>query len=324
MSILVTGGAGFIGSHFIERLLSGALPSAAAEPIICLDDYNDYYDPAIKRANVAAFEHSPRVVMVEQSFCDAPAMTDLFQRHQVKYVVHLGAYAGVRTSVDRPLVYEHNNVTGTLVLLETARRAGGVQRFVLVSSSTVYGGDAPAPFQEDGPLGVPISPYGATKRAAELLGLTYHALHHLPVVIVRPFSVYGPRVRPDLAIAIFAQAIEEGRSLPLYGDGTIRRDFTHVRDICDGLLAALERDGAIGQAFNLGHSEPHEVRHVIALLEQLLERKAVVEYFPERPGDMPITYADLSKARRLLGYQPKVPLEEGLREYVDWMHAQPR
>lgn len=320
MSILITGGAGFIGSHLIERLLAGALPQFAKRPIVCLDNYNDYYDPAVKRANVAAFAGHPRVQMVEQSFCDAAAMLELFQRQGVEYVVHLGAYAGVRTSVDQPLVYEHNNVTGTLALLEAARHTG-VRRFLLVSSSTVYGREAEAPFREDEPLGVPMSPYGATKRAAEVLGLTWCGLYGLPVVILRPFSVYGPRVRPDLAIAIFARAIEEGRRLPVYGDGTIRRDFTHVRDICDGLMAALTRDGVVGQAFNLGHSQPHEVREVIALLERLLERKANIDFLPERPGDMPITHADLSKANRLLGYEPQVPFEEGLREYVAWMRS---
>src|SRR5690606_33116253 len=195
MSILVTGGAGFIGSHLIELLLA-----QSDEPLVCLDNFNDYYDPALKRKNVESFQNNPRVTMVEGDFCETEAMRMLFAQQAFSHVVHLGAYAGVRPSIARPLVYQKANVEGTLVLLEAARKYP-VRRFLLVSSSTVYGNNAPAPFREDGPLGVPLSPYGATKRAAELLGQTYHLLHQVPVVCLRPFSVYGPRLRPDLALS---------------------------------------------------------------------------------------------------------------------------
>jgi UDP-glucuronate 4-epimerase len=312
MSILITGGAGFVGSHLIERLLR-----ESNEHIVCIDNFNDYYDPALKRANVAGFKNHPRVTLLEQSFCDQSATRRVFAEHQIERVVHLGAYAGVRPSVARPLVYEENNVRGTLVLLEAAREFP-VKRFLLISSSTVYGRGAGVPFDEDQPLGVPLSPYGATKRAAELLGLTYVDLHQVPVVCLRPFSVYGPRLRPDLAMTIFTESILTGRALPLFGDGSIRRDFTHVDDINSGLIAALTADSAVGQAINLGHSEPIEIREVISLLEKALGRKANIERRPPVPEDMPITYANLAKAERILGYKPKMPFAAGVAQFVEW------
>jgi UDP-glucuronate 4-epimerase len=316
MSILVTGGAGFVGSHFIEYLCAHG-----ARHIVCLDNFNDYYAPATKRRNVAGFAGDPRVEVVEQDFCDLEAMIALFAAHRFRCVVHLGAYAGVRYSIDHPVLYERNNVHGTVCLLEAARRHR-VERFLLVSSSTVYGKDAPAPFVEDAPLGIPLSPYGATKRAAELMGLTYWNLHQVPVVCLRPFSVYGPRLRPDLALAIFCRAIAHGDKLPLFGDGSVCRDFTHVSDICAGLYAALSADDVLGEAINLGHHEPIPIREVIRALEEALGRPAQIDYQPAKPGEMPITNADLRKAARLLAYRPKVDFAAGLREYVAWFRTQ--
>lgn len=312
MNILVTGGAGFIGSRLIERLLRHEHAR-----ITCLDNYNDYYSPRLKRENVQAFVDDARVHMVEGSFTDAGAMRSLFQSQQFEYVVHLGGYAGVRYSVENPFPYEQHNVGGTLALLEAARHVP-VRRFLLASSSTVYGRNAAAPFQEDAHLGTPLSPYGASKRAAELMGLTYLDLFRVPVVCIRPFSIYGPRLRPDLALTIFAQAILDGRPLPLFGDGSIRRDFTYVDDFCDGLEAALTADGVVGEAINLGHDEPVSVRDVIAVLERALGRRATIERLPERPGEMPVTHADLTKARRLLGYAPTTGFEEGVARFCAW------
>ena len=312
MTILITGGAGFIGSHLIERLLR-----ESQHAIVCLDNFNDYYDPRLKRENITGFARNPRVTIVEQSFCNPHAMLDLFKQHRFQQVIHLGAYAGVRPSVQNPLIYQENNVRGTLVLLEAAR-AYPAERFVFSSSSTVYGRGAAVPFNEDQPLGVPMSPYGATKRAAEILGLTYLDLHGVPFTSVRPFSVYGPRLRPDLAMTIFTAAIATGKRLPLFGDGSIRRDFTHVQDICDGIIAAMTADGIVGQMINLGHSEPIEVRKLIALIEEAVGRPAKIERLPETPGDMPVTYADLTKARQLLGYSPKFPITDGVKEFVAW------
>lgn len=316
MAILVTGGAGFIGSHFVERLLAGG-----HDRVVVVDNFNDYYDPALKRRNVAGFARDKRVAIVEQDFCDAPAMERLFAAQGIEQVMHLGAYAGVRYSVERPLVYQRANVQGTLSLLEAARLRP-VKRFVLASSSTVYGKNAQAPFVEDAPLGIPLSPYGATKRAAELLGLTYWQLYGVPVVCVRPFSVYGPRLRPDLALTIFSQAIATGQRIPLFGDGSICRDFTHVSDICDGLSAALARDNVLGEAINLGHSQPIPIRDVISELETAFGRRAEIDYQPEKPGEMPITNADLTKASRLLSYSPQVDFAAGIREFVDWFRRE--
>lgn len=322
MAILVTGGAGFIGSHFIERALG-----ERTEPIVCLDNFNDFYDPAIKRRNVSSLADDPRVTLIEGDFCEAEAMRRLFAQHRFTHVVHLGAYAGVRASVANPFVYQRVNVGGSLVLLEAARQYP-VERLVLVSSSTVYGYPAQAPFVEDAPPGRPLNPYGASKRAMEAFAMTYYQLHQVPVVCLRPFSVYGPRLRPDLALSIWTDAILQGKPLPLFGDGTIRRDFTHVSDICTGLLAALEKVEAVGEAINLGHDQPIELRAVIRALEDALSTKAIIDRQPEKPGEMPLTHADLSKARRLLRYQPQVPFDEGLREYVAWyrqaVHAKPR
>jgi len=257
------------------------------------------------------------VTLVEASFCNHDAVRQLFADHKPSHVLHLGAYAGVRPSVANPFIYQEANVHGTLVLLEAAR-AFPVEKFVFASSSTVYGNGVAIPFVEDNPLGTPMSPYGATKRAAELLGLTYHALHQLPFVCVRPFSVYGPRLRPDLALTIFTESIFAGRKLPLFGDGSIRRDFTHVSDICDGIVAAMYSKDAIGECINLGHSDPIEIRRLISLLEEAIGNKAVIEHLPAAAGDLPITYADLTKAKRLLNYEPKVAFEDGLQEFVNW------
>jgi len=312
MAILVTGGAGFIGSHLIDMLLQ-----QTDETIICLDNFNDYYDPGLKRENVKPFANQSQVVVVEQDFCDAPAMLKLFAEYQVRQVVHLGAYAGVRISVEKPHLYQQANVGGTLCLLEAARQHP-VQRFLLASSSTVYGKGAGIPFCEEAPLGIPASPYGATKRAAELLCLTYHQLHDVPTVCLRPFSVYGPRLRPDLALTIFAKAVHEGKQIPLFGDGSIRRDFTHVSDICAGFITALTAENVVGQEINLGHSEPIEMRRLIELLEKAFDKKADINYLPERSEDLPVTFANLEKAGKLLSYHPQVPIEQGIEQYVRW------
>lgn len=312
MPILVTGGAGFIGSHLIEHLLK-----QSDSPIVCLDNFNDYYDPALKRANAAIFASRPQVVVADGDFRDYELVERMFARHRFRHVVHLGAYAGVRYSVENPRIYEETNVAGTLSLLEAARRHA-VERFVFVSSSTVYGRGAAVPFAEDGPLGVPLSPYGATKRAAELMSLTYNALHGVPVVCLRPFSVYGPRLRPDLALAIFTQRIARSREITLYGDGAFRRDFTHVSDICRGIAAAMTAAGATGEAINLGHCQPVEIRRLINMLEETLDKKAIINQQPPRKEDLPATCADLQKAGRLLGYRPEVPIADGIAEYVAW------
>ena len=312
MSILVTGGAGFIGSHFIEHLLA-----TTPNHVVCLDNFNDYYDPAIKRANVASLFGHDRVVLVRGDFCDEAELSELLENHEIEQIVHLGGYPGVRYSVENPAVYQEVNVLGTLRVLEAARQAR-VERVVVVSSSTVYGSGAQAPFAEDAPLGVPQSPYGVSKRAAELLALNYHELHQVPAVCVRLFSVYGPRLRPDLAMSLFAGRILHGVPITLYGDGSIRRDFTHVSDICRGLSAALTTPGVEGQIFNLGHNQPITMRQVIAGLETGLGHRAIVKQQSARREDMPLTHASLAKSRRMLGYDPRMSFEAGCQDYCRW------
>ncbi|HEX3724730.1 MAG TPA: GDP-mannose 4,6-dehydratase [Pirellulales bacterium] len=318
MRILVTGGAGFIGSHFIELLLA----RGAAEWIVCLDSFNNDYDPALKCANLASSASDPRLVIVPGSLADRAMVSQLMTEHEIEYVMHLGAHAGVRASFDHPQRFHDTNVGGTQALLE-AVAGRTIERFVFVSSSTVYGRGAEVPFREDAPLGEPLSPYGASKREAERVVVSEGDVLGIPVVCVRPFSVYGPRTRQDLAISVFARAIAAARPLPLLGDGSIRRDFTHVSDLCAGLLAALTSPRAIGQAINLGHHEPVAIAQLIALLETELGARAIIDRRPAFAGDMPITCADLTKARNLLGYQPKISLTEGVRDFVDWFRRTP-
>ena len=318
MTVLITGGAGFIGSHLAERLLA-----ATEHSLVLLDNFNDYYDPRLKQANVASVMENPRVTIVPGDFRDAASTARLFREHGVRQVIHLGAFPGVPFSVQHPQWYIETNVGGTLSLLEAAREHP-VERFLFASSSTVYGRGAAAPFVEDAPLGIPLSPYGASKRAAEILGLTYHGLHGVPFTVLRLFNVYGPRLRPELALAVFARAILDERPLPLFGDGSTLRDFTHIDDICSGILAAMSAGGVAGECLNLGHDHPIEIRYLIQLIEQAAGKKARIEHHPARAEDMPLTHADLTKSRRLLGYQPQVPIERGVEEYVQWVRNQSR
>jgi UDP-glucuronate 4-epimerase len=315
MSVLVTGGAGFVGSHLVEQLLQ-----STDRKIVILDNFNDYYDPRLKRAGVAPFVGQKRVTLVEGDFCDANLAERLLLEHEVRAICHLGASPGVPASLQQPRQNVMNNVVGTVTLLEAARRHP-VERFLFASSSTVYGRGAAAPFVEDAPLGVPASPYGASKRAAEIMGQTYHQLFGLPFVSLRFFNVYGPRLRPELALAVFTRSIVEGLPLPLFGDGSVLRDFTHVSDICRGILAALAAPDIAGQAINLGHDRPIRISHLIKLIEQAAGAKAKIEHRPPRAEDMPFTHADLTKARRLLGYEPRVEIEAGVGEYVDWFRT---
>ena len=318
MSVLVTGGAGFIGSHLIERLLRDT-----DYDVVCLDNFNDYYDPTRKRSNIEAFADNPRVILVEDDFCNPEVPKGILADNRIRYIVHLGGYAGVRYSVDHPLIYQQTNVCGTLNLLEAARQHP-VERFLFASSSTVYGKGATAPFVEDATLGTPLSPYGASKRAGELLCQTYCLLHGIPTVSLRLFSVYGPRLRPDLALAIFTGQILAGKRIPLYGDGTVRRDFTHVDDICSGFLAALKADAIVGGAINLGHDHPIQIKELIELIEQQTGQRAQIDQRLAESSDMPLTHADLTKARQLLNYRPRVAIETGIKQYVDWFRASHR
>ncbi len=316
MAVLVTGGAGFVGSHLVRRLLD-----ETEHAVVILDNFNDYYAPRMKRANAALFEDEPRVSLIEDDFRDANLCEALFARCRFSHVIHLGAYPGVPYSLKEPQLYIDANISGTAVLLDTARRHE-VERFLFASSSTVYGRGAQSPFVEDAPLGIPASPYGATKRAGELLGFTWNQLYGLAFTSLRFFNVYGPRLRPELALAVFTRKILAGEPLPLFGDGSVLRDFTHVSDICSGVIAAMTAPGIAGQSINLGHNEPVQMLHLISLIEAAAGKKAQIEFQPPRAEDMPLTCADLTKSRRLLGYEPRVPIEEGVREYVEWSQGE--
>ena len=308
MNVLVTGGAGFIGSHVVERLLE------RGDTVTTLDDFNDFYDPALKRRNAAAFASKARVV--EADICNEIALRELFLTGRFDTIVHLAARAGVRGSLAHPQLYTRVNVAGTQTLLELAREFG-VKKFVFASSSSVYGVNQKLPFNEDDPIQKPISPYAATKLAGEALCHVYHHLYGLEMVCLRFFTVYGPRQRPDLVIYKFTQAILAGKPIEVYGDGHTARDYTYIDDILQGVMATVERSFGF-EIINLGESHTVELRALIALIEKATGKTAQINRQPMQPGDVPITYADISKARRLLGYNPQVPIEDGIARFVEW------
>ena len=314
-NLLVTGGAGFIGSHLVDRLLLSDV-----EHVTVLDDFNNFYDPHIKRENITEHLKDPRYKLVETDIRDRAALENVFQQSGFDCLVHLAARAGVRPSLSEPQLYTETNINGTVNLLELARHHG-IKQFVFGSSSSVYGINAKVPFSEDDPIRQPISPYAATKAAGELLCHTYSHLYGLRCVCLRFFTVYGPRHRPDLAIHKFAKLISERKPIPVFGDGTTRRDYTYIDDIIDGVVAAIQYDKSDYEAFNLGESRTVELRELISLLENELDTHAVVDRQPPQPGDVPQTFADITKARELLGYNPQTQIEEGLRRFVEWFRG---
>jgi UDP-glucuronate 4-epimerase len=313
MAVLVTGGAGFIGSHLVEHLLR------LGERVSIADDFNDFYDPAIKWKNIASFKTDIPVHRIDLR--DSAAVRHLFHREKFDAIVHLAARAGVRPSIAQPQLYYDTNVIGTLHLLEAARITGA-QRFVFASSSSVYGICKTSPFSEDLHLTQTISPYAATKIAGEFLCSTYSHLYRMRIVGLRYFTVYGPRQRPDLAIHQFTRRIHAGVPIDQFGDGTTRRDYTYIDDIIQGTIAALNYQGPLFDIFNLGESETIQLKDLIATIEKALGKKAKINQLAEQPGDVPLTCADISKACKLLGYDPKTPFAVGLPKFVDWFLGQ--
>jgi len=309
MRTLVTGGAGFIGSHFVEKLL------AAGHEVVTLDDFNDFYDPRTKQANIASFAKDVAVHLVDLR--DGATVRSLFRHERFDTIAHLAARAGVRPSIQHPRLYYDTNVIGTLHLLEAAR-VTGVERFIFASSSSVYGASKTVPFSEDQFLTQTLSPYGATKIAGEFLCSTYSHLYQMRVVALRYFTVYGPRQRPDLAIHQFTRRIYAGQPIDQFGDGSTRRDYTYIDDIIQGTMAALAYDGPLYDVFNLGESQTIQLKDLISAVENALGKKAKINKLPEQPGDMPLTYADISKAKKLLGYNPITKLNQGLPKFVEW------
>ena len=310
MTILVTGGAGFIGSHLVEKLLS------QGKNLVVIDNFNDFYQPAYKRENISMSIRDLNLMLYETDIRNMDACQEIFEKHRIEKIIHLAAYAGVRPSIERPLLYEDVNCKGTLNLLELSRRYK-VKQFIFGSSSSVYCNNKKVPFSEDDPVNEPISPYAATKRAGELFCYNYYHLYNLSITCLRFFTVYGPRQRPDLAIRKFTERIDNNQPIAMYGDGTTQRDYTFFSDIIDGVVSALDKQFDF-EIINLGDSKPIQLVRLIELIEQELGKKAQIDRLPEQPGDVHRTYADIRKAERLLNYHPKVSIEQGIRLFVAW------
>jgi UDP-glucuronate 4-epimerase len=310
-AVLVTGAAGFIGSHLVGRLLSDG------QRVVGIDSFDDFYDPAIKAANLASERNHPRFQLIEGDIRDSEAVSRAFDARDIDAVIHLAARAGVRPSIEQPDLYTSVNLVGTTRVLECARQHG-VRRVVFGSSSSVYGNNEKVPFAEDDPVDHPISPYAATKRAGELIAHTYHHLFDMDVACLRFFTVYGPRQRPDLAIHKFASLMSAGREIELYGDGTSARDYTFVTDIVDGIVRAMERVRGF-RIWNLGGSDPVALSTLVDRLAAELDVEPRVRRLPPQPGDVARTWADVSRAARELEWSPGTGLQAGLREFVRWL-----
>ena len=311
MNFLVTGGAGFIGSHVCERLLHDG------HAVWTFDDLNDFYDPQLKRRNLRDIQSLAKPFeFVHGDLTDASALHELFGSVKFDQVIHLAARAGVRPSLAEPALYQRVNVEGTVNVLEAARK-NDVKKVIIASSSSVYGVNSKVPFSESDPIFSAISPYAASKLACESLGHVYHHVYGLDVVALRLFTVYGPRQRPDLAIRKFATLIHAGKSVPVFGDGRMMRDYTYVTDTVDGIIAATQKEFGF-QIFNLGESQTVTLDRLVELIEAALGKKAVIDRQPMQPGDVPLTFADISKARARLGYQPRVKIEPGIKLFAEW------
>lgn len=315
MKILVTGGAGFIGSHLCEALLHDG------HDVICLDNFDPYYDPAIKRQNLSNALSFRQFHLETGDVRNRALLRQIFARRRIDAVVHLAAKAGVRPSILYPSEYLNVNVHGTLQLLEAMAQAR-VPRLLFASSSSVYGNQIKVPFAETDDVSQPISPYAATKRSGELLAYTYHHLHGMEVACLRLFTVYGPRQRPDLAIHKFAQMALQQHPIPIYGDGRTRRDYTYVSDVVQGIRLLLRHTGLKYEVFNLGGGAPVTLLDMVNALETALGRPLEVQFLPKQAGDVEQTFADISKARQFFGYQPAVPLAEGVRQFTSWFYRQ--
>jgi UDP-glucuronate 4-epimerase len=318
MNFLVTGGAGFIGSHVCERLLQ------MGHSVWSVDDFNDFYDPAIKRQTIENIKAaSPNFTFMVGDITYKPVLERLFANNKFDQIIHLAARAGVRPSLAEPALYQRVNVEGTVKLLEFAR-ASGVKKVTIASSSSVYGINSKVPFAEDDPIFSPISPYAASKLACEALGHVYHHVHGMDIVMLRFFTVYGPRQRPDLAIYKFTKLVSQGQPIPVYGDGKSARDYTYISDIVDGVIAVTQKEFGY-QIFNLGESQTVQLWYLISLIENALGKKAVIDRQSAQPGDVPITYANIGKARSLLGYSPGIKVEQGIPLFVEWFreHVKP-
>lgn len=313
MKILVTGGAGFIGSSVTDRLL------ARGDQVVCLDNFDEFYRPDIKRANIKDALANKDFKLVEGDIRDMSLLKKLFSDEKFDKVFHPAARAGVRPSIVDPMLYEDVNIKGTMNLLEMAREHK-LKGFIFASSSSVYGSNKKVPFSETDNVDNPVSPYAATKKACELICYTYHHLYKLNITCLRFFTVYGPRQRPEMAIHKFTRLIDQGKPVPMFGDGSSKRDYTYIDDIVDGVLKSIDHNPPY-EIYNIGESQTTELRELIALIEKNIGKKAVIESHPDQPGDVPITYADITKAVKELGYDPRTKVEQGVAKFVDWYKA---
>ncbi|MDF2502456.1 MAG: hypothetical protein K0Q77_3170 [Anaerosporomusa subterranea] len=310
-NILVTGGAGFIGSHLVDKLL------ATGHHVTVVDDFNDFYDPKLKRENIREQLSHPEYKLAEGDIRDLPFMESVFAQGNFNAVVHLAARAGVRPSLEQPVLYQEVNVTGTQNIFECCRQFS-VKQCLFASSSSVYGVNSKIPFSETDPIFQPISPYAATKAAGELMAHVYSHLYGIRILCLRFFTVYGPRQRPDLAIRKFTEKIDRGDAIQVFGDGSTRRDYTYIDDIVSGLLRALDYEQSMYEVINLGNSNTVRLSNLICTIEEALGKRAIIERQPEQPGDVPQTYADTEKAGRLLGFRPSTPIDVGVSRFVSW------
>ncbi len=315
MRILITGGAGFIGSTLVDRLL------LEGNEVTAIDNFDPFYPASLKRANLAAATSQERFQLVEADIRDRTKMHSVVAEIKPEVIVHLAARAGVRPSIDDPALYSDVNVTGTVHLLEAACRLSDRPKFVYASSSSVYGDRPNSPFRETDSVDLPVSPYAATKKACELLAHTFHHLYELPVTGLRFFTAYGPRNRPDLAISKFTSLIDQGKPIPMFGDGSTRRDYTYVGDIVDGICRAMDHCSSY-HIYNLGNSNPIDLKSMIATIAAALGKRPIIEQLPEQPGDVRQTYADISRAQSELGYEPTTPFPKGIETFVAWYRGQ--
>jgi UDP-glucuronate 4-epimerase len=313
MKVLVTGGAGFIGSHCVEVLLQ------RGDTVVCVDNFNDFYDPKVKKANIAACKKNKNFILYDEDIGNYKEIEKIISKEKPNKILHLAARAGVQPSLKDPLEYVRTNVVGTANLLEACRKHN-ILNFVFASSSSVYGGNKKVPFSEEDRVDNPYSPYAATKKSCEVLASNYHHVAGMRIVALRYFTVYGPRNRPDMAIYTFAQKIKEGKEITLYGKGDeIKRDWTFVGDIVEGTIKALDNVEKFGfEIINLGNSKPVSVAYFVSLLEKALGKKAITKRAPLPVGDVPITYADSRKAKKLLGWEPVTPIEDGVEQFAQW------
>ena len=311
VNVLVTGGVGFIGSHVCERLLD------AGHTVCALDDLNDFYDPSIKQNTLRELQsRAQSFAFVHADITNRIELNEVLSSMPFDQIIHLAARAGVRPSLEQPALYQRVNVEGTANLFEAARESG-IKKITIASSSSVYGINSKAPFSEADPIFSTISPYAASKLACEALGHVYHHVHGMDICMLRFFTVYGPRQRPDLAIHKFAKLMQKNQPITVFGDGTTSRDYTYVDDTVEGVIACTEHEFGY-EIINLGESQTIELNRLIELIESAIEIKAEINHQPVQPGDVPITYANIEKAQRLLGYNPKTQIEDGIPKFVEW------